>query len=243
MILIIASALGVRSTAFYLIIGFGVWIGFFLSGVHATIAGVLVAFTITARTKIREVEYAGNIRQLSIDFENEIPTRGSLTTQKQHQTIQEIKKLSMDAETPLQKVEYALHPYVAFVIMPLFALANAGIIIGGDFFSELVNPVSLGVAFGLLIGKFTGVLGFTWLMVRTGIASLPKRATWHHIIGVSALAGIGFTMSLFISALAFSNAAMINQAKYGILRASLIAGSLGLILLKYTGRRPYTEVN
>jgi len=237
LVLLMANALGVRSTAFYLIIGFGVWVGFFLSGIHATIAGVLVAFTIPARTKIKEGEYATNVRQLTFEFEQEIPNRGALTTPKQHETIEEIKKLSTAAETPLQKVEHALHPWVAMVIMPLFALANAGIIIGADFFSVLLNPVSIGVAVGLLFGKFIGVLGFTWLLVRTGLVALPKRATWGHMIGVAALAGIGFTMSLFISALAFKEAEMINQAKYGILLASVIAGSAGLLLLKLTKER------
>jgi NhaA family Na+:H+ antiporter len=237
LILVLANALGVRSTAFYLIIGFGAWIGFFLSGIHATIAGVLVAFTIPARTKIKEVEYATNVRQLTIAFEQEIPNRGALTTLKQHETIEEIKKLSTAAETPLQKVEYALHPWVAMVIMPLFALANAGIVIGTDFFSALLNPVSIGVAVGLLFGKFIGVLGFSWVLVKTGISTLPKRATWGHMVGVAALAGIGFTMSLFISALAFEEANMINQAKYGILLASVTAGSIGLLLLKLTKKK------
>lgn len=237
LILVLANALGVRSTAFYLIIGFGVWVGFFLSGVHATIAGVLVAFTIPARTKIKEEEYATNVRQLTFEFQQEIPSRGTLTTPKQHETIEEIKKLSTAAETPLQKVEHALHPWVAMVIMPLFALANAGVVIGADFFQALVNPVSIGVGLGLLIGKFAGVLGFTWLMVKTGMAPLPKRATWGHMVGVASLAGIGFTMSLFISALAFEEANMINQAKYGILLASVTAGSTGLLLLKLTKKK------
>jgi NhaA family Na+:H+ antiporter len=115
--------------------------------------------------------------------------------------------------------------------MPLFALANAGIVIGSNFFSSLVNPVSLGVAVGLLAGKFIGVLLATWLMVKFG-AQLPVKASWKQIVGVALLAGVGFTMSLFISGLAFTHPEMIDQAKYGILLASLLAGVLGVMVLK-----------
>jgi NhaA family Na+:H+ antiporter len=115
--------------------------------------------------------------------------------------------------------------------MPLFALANAGIVIGSNFFSDLLNPVSMGVAIGLLAGKFIGVLSATWLMVKFG-AQLPSKSTWKQIIGVALLAGVGFTMSLFISGLAFSQAVMVDQAKYGILLASLLAGLSGVMLLK-----------
>lgn len=230
--LTIGNILGIRSTLFYLVIGIAVWAGFIFSGVHATIAGVLVAFTVPARTKIDEKEYVSKIRSYTIDFENEIPQNGSLTSTEQHQTIEKIKKLSTDAETPLQKVEYSLHPWVAFVIMPLFALANAGIVIKTNFFSSLLNPVSLGVTAGLLAGKFIDVLSFTYLMVRLKFSELPHLATWNHMIGVAMLAGVGFTMSLFITGLAFSDPEMVNQAKYGILLASVVAGVAGIIFLK-----------
>ena len=230
-ILLIGNKLGIRSIVFYLVIGFAVWVAFLLSGVHATIAGVLVAFTIPARTRINEKSYAESLKKLLFDFEKQIPNNSTLTTSEQHHTIEKIKELSMDAETPLQKVEYALHPWVAFVVMPLFALANAGIIIGADFFTSLLNPVSMGVAIGLLAGKFIGVLLATWLMVKFG-AQLPAKASWKQITGVALLAGVGFTMSLFISGLAFTHPQMVDQAKYGILLASLLAGILGVVVLK-----------
>jgi NhaA family Na+:H+ antiporter len=230
-ILLIGNKLGIRSIIFYLVIGFGVWVAFLLSGIHATIAGVLVAFTIPARTRINEKNYAESLRKLLFDFEKAIPNNSTLTTPEQHDTIEKIKELSMDAETPLQKVEFALHPWVAFGVMPLFALANAGIVIGSNFFSSLVNPVSLGVAVGLLAGKFTGVLLATWLMVKFG-AQLPAKASWKQIVGVALLAGVGFTMSLFISGLAFTHPEMIDQAKYGILLASLLAGVFGVMVLR-----------
>jgi NhaA family Na+:H+ antiporter len=231
-ILIAGNILGVRSNAFYLIMGIGVWIGFLLSGVHATLAGVLVAFTIPASTKINEQAYAAHLRKLSHDFENEIPNNSTLTTPAQHLTIQQVKVLSLAAETPLQKIEYALHPWVAFLIMPLFALANSGIIIGADFFKAIINPVSIGVFSGLVAGKFAGILLFTWVMVKMGLAKLPYMTTWRHIMGVALLGGIGFTMSLFISGLAFKHPVFADQAKYGILIASVLAGILGSIVLR-----------
>ncbi|WP_421945049.1 Na+/H+ antiporter NhaA [Pedobacter sp.] len=233
-VLIIGNAMGIRSSAFYLIIGIVVWIGFLLSGVHATLAGVLVAFTIPARTKIDEEVYSNTLRKLTDDFDREIPSNSTLTTPDQHQTIQQVKHLSLAAETPLQKIEHALHPYVAFLVMPLFALANSGILIGADFFSAIINPVSIGVTVGLVLGKFIGILLFSFIMVKLRIAKLPEGGTWKHMIGVSLLAGIGFTMSLFISGLAFSNPQYVEQAKYGILIASVLAGILGTLVLRGT---------
>lgn len=237
LVLALGNALGIRSTLFYLLIGICVWGCFLSSGVHATIAGVLVAFTIPARTKIDEDEYVSCLNAYTNQFREAIPLKGSLTTAEQHQTIERIKQLSLDAETPLQKIEYGLHPWVAFVIMPLFALANAGMLIDSSFFTALLNPVSLGVAIGLLLGKFIGVLLFTWLMVKSGMADLPQFATWRHITGVAILAGVGFTMSLFITGLAFTNPEMVDQSKYGILISSVIAGSLGILVLRTTRYR------
>ncbi|WP_316744716.1 Na+/H+ antiporter NhaA [Pedobacter antarcticus] len=235
-ILFAGNRLGIRAVAFYLIIGLGVWAGFLLSGVHATIAGVLVAFTIPAVRKIDEKLFSSNLRRLSDEFEKDIPQSGTFTTAHQHHTIEEVKTLALAAETPLQKIEHALHPWVAFLIMPLFALANAGIIIGSDFFTAIQNPVSFGVILGLIVGKFVGVLVFTWLMVASGLSRLPENAEWKHITGLALLAGVGFTMSLFISNLAFQEPVYIEQAKYGILLASIIAGTLGLTMLKLTAK-------
>lgn len=236
-VLVLANRLGIRASMFYLILGIGVWIGFLLSGVHATIAGVLVAFTIPAVTKIDENSYSFHLKKLTNEFEKEIPSNSTLTTQQQHQTIQQVKNLSTAAETPLQKIEYALHPWVAFAIMPLFALANSGIIIGSDFFSSIINPVSIGVFSGLVLGKFIGILLFSWLMVKFGLSSLPQGADWKHMTGVALLGGIGFTMSLFISGLAFRNPEFVDQAKYGILIGSIIAGLFGSFVLRSSRTR------
>jgi NhaA family Na+:H+ antiporter len=231
LLLVLGNAMGIRSSLFYTIVGIAVWIAFLISGVHATIAGVLVAFTIPAVTKIDEQMYSNTLRRLSYDFEAEIPERGDLITPQQNRTIQKVKTLSLAAQTPLQTLEYSLHPWVAFGIMPLFALANAGIVIGSDFFSSLQNPISLGVAAGLILGKFVGILSFCWIMVKLKLARLPKHANWKHLTGVALLAGIGFTMSLFISGLAFKDQLFIDQAKYGILMASVFAGIAGTLVL------------
>jgi len=232
LILIGGNYIGIRNTLFYAIIGIGVWIGFLLSGVHATIAGVLVAFTIPAVTRINESDYSDHLKKLTYKFEQEIPSNSTLTTPSQHQTIQQVKNLSLAAETPLQKIEHALHPWVAFFIMPLFALANSGIVLGAGFLHAMINPVSIGVTAGLVLGKFIGILLFTWLMVRFGAGSLPEGAQWKHMIGIALLGGIGFTMSLFISGLAFNQAEYVEQAKYGILIASIIAGIAGSLVLR-----------
>lgn len=232
LLLFIGNLVGIRSILFYLIIGVVIWICFLASGVHATMAGVLVAFMIPARTKIDERNFVENVRFYSEKFELAMPQRGTLITSEQHQTIEKIKQLSTDAETPLQKVEYALHPWVAFVIMPLFALANAGMNIDNNFISSLNNPVSIGVISGLTLGKFTGVLLFTWLMVKLKLAALPTHVNWKHIMGVAMLAGVGFTMSLFVTGLAFKDGNMIDDAKYGILLASLVSGIAGTIVLR-----------
>jgi NhaA family Na+:H+ antiporter len=231
-ILIAGNAIGVRSSAFYLLFGICVWVCFYFSGVHATIAGVLVAFTVPAVTRISERKYSNTLRELSDKFDQEIPNNTTLLTPNQYYIIYEVKELSLAAETPLQKIEHNIHPWMAFVIMPVFALANAGIIIGADFFTAIQNPVTFGIMGGLLAGKFVGILLFTWFMVKIGGALLPAGANWAHVIGVALLAGVGFTMSLFISGLAFTNMEFVTQAKYGILLASVIAGVAGLLVLK-----------
>lgn len=238
LVLIMGNIAGIRNTLFYVIVGFlGIWLAFLLSGVHATIAGVLVAFTIPARTRIDEKEYLGKIKKLTATFEKEIPRDGSLLTEHQHLIIEDIKRVSSDAETPLQKMEHSLITFVAFVIMPLFALANSGVAIGKDFFSQLINPISLGIIAGLVIGKFIGVFTFTFLTVKMKLATLSDEVSWNSVRGIALLAGVGFTMSMFIAELAFQDKVMITQAKYGILVASFISGTIGVLFFKLQSKR------
>lgn len=238
LLLSLGNFLGIRSPFFYLVLGLVVWGAFLLSGVHATIAGVLVAFTIPARTILNEEEYVDNLRNYASQFEIANRQDGALISSEQYHLLERIKQISLDAETPLQKIENALHPWVAFLIMPVFALANAGMHIGSDFFNSMMNPVSIGVLAGLVIGKFVGVFSFSWLMVKSKLADLPAQSNWGQIAGISMLAGVGFTMSLFITGLAFDSDEMIDQSKYGILLASLLASTFGILTLKYLRPKP-----
>jgi len=233
-ILLGANAAGVRNTIFYAIVGIGgVWIAFMLSGIHATIAGVLAAMTIPARTAIDEKGFASKLKYLTGKFELADPNKKVLLTAEQMHLIEEIKTLSSSASTPLQKLEHTLHPLIVFVIMPVFALANSGIELSFSELSEtLFKPVSVGIILGLFAGKFIGIISISKLMVKLKIGHLPENTTWKHMYGVAFLAGIGFTMSLFVTQLAFDNEQLINQAKTGIVFSSLISGIIGYYILK-----------
>lgn len=226
-VMALANRLGVRSPLAYLLMGIGVWSAFLASGVHATIAGVLTAMTIPARSVLDEDKFvaAGRNFLKAVDDDDSVRER----------KIAAVHALEVSCEhvqTPLLRLEHALHPWVAFVIMPVFALANAGIPLGADFVASLAAPVTLGVTVGLVIGKQIGVTLFTWLAVRTGVATLPAGINWRSVSGLAWLAGIGFTMSIFIAGLAFDSPDTLIEAKAGILTASLIAGVVGYVMLK-----------
>jgi len=232
-VLIVANLAGIRRTVFYALIGFaGVWIAFIYSGVHATIAGVLIALTIPARTKIGETDYIDKLTIYLNKFRNESPdSKSTLLTKKQVHLISEIEDLNKKAHTPLQKLEHALHPVTAYFILPVFALSNAGVHIDGSIDDMLLHPISLGIIAGLVLGKFLGISILSKLVVKFKWAELPEGVTWRHIYGVAFLAGIGFTMSMFISDLAFKNEEFKQIAKVGIMAASLISALVGMIWL------------
>ena len=146
--------------------------------------------------------------------------------------LAQIKRLIYAADTPLQRLEHALYPLVSFVVMPVFALANAGISFTTISTDALLHPVSVGIFLGLLLGKCSGVVGACWIVTRLGWASFPSDMQWKHLYGLGVLAGMGFTMSLFITALAYKSEDLITYAKMGILAASLLAGIMGYMLLK-----------
>ena len=237
-----ANRLGVRRTAFYAIVGFlGVWMAFMFSGIHATIAGVLIALTIPVRTKVTEKEYVEELCTLVNKFEAEKPNDNPMLTQRQSHLVSKISKLTDDANTPLQKLEHALHPITAYFILPLFALANAGVRIEGNISDMLFHPVSLGIMAGLIAGKFIGIALFSRIMVKLKLAVLPEGVTWKQIYGIGLLAGIGFTMSIFISGLAFGSEDLEHIAKVGIFSASFIAGIAGFLLLRFMGGKTTTD--
>jgi NhaA family Na+:H+ antiporter len=233
LVLVIGNLLGVRSIVFYGAVGIGgLWLAFLLSGVHATIAGIVVALTIPANVKINDTHFVTKMKTLTKDFEQSTPNQVTLLTHEQLEIVEKIRFYSLAALTPLQRLEHALHPLVAFVVMPIFALANAGITFSGSFTENMFSQVSLGVILGLVVGKFVGIVGISTLLVRFRLASLPEGMTWRHIYGVALLAGVGFTMSLFITDLAFENPTLIIQSKIGIFMASIIGGIGGYLVLK-----------
>jgi Na+:H+ antiporter, NhaA family len=232
-ILLLANALGVRSIVFYGIVGIGgLWLAFLLSGVHATIAGVIAALTIPANVKIQDKQFVIKMNTLTNDFAKSTPNNVTLLTHDQLDIVEKIRFYSKAALTPLQRLEHAMHPLVAYVVMPIFALANAGITFSGNFADNLVSNVSLGVILGLALGKFIGIVAITKILIRLKLAVLPDGLTWRHIYGVAMLAGVGFTMSLFITDLAFVAPVHIIQAKIGIFIASIICGIGGFLVLR-----------
>lgn len=237
-ILMVANRMGIRRTAFYALVGlFGVWTSFLFSGVHATIAGVLIALTIPARPKITEQEFARKVKIKIQRFEEAESNKVSLLTDKQVYCIEEIDTIADDAHTPLQKLEHALHPIVAFIILPVFALANAGIVFEGKILDSFLSPITLGIIFGLVLGKSIGITVFSWIALKTGIAKLPEGTDWKGILGAAFMAGIGFTMSIFIAELAFEDAEIIKMAKIGIFSASIISAIIGLTLLSSRSKK------
>jgi NhaA family Na+:H+ antiporter len=150
-----------------------------------------------------------------------------LANDERHEVARRLEVATKLVDTPLQRMEHALHPWVTIVVMPIFALANAGVTVSSDLSNQLLSPIALGVVIGLLVGKPVGIVGASWLAVRMETAQLPRGVRWSHLVGVGCLAGIGFTMSLFITDLAFAHDESSISAKLGILVASAIAGALG----------------
>ncbi|MEW5931425.1 MAG: Na+/H+ antiporter NhaA [Gemmatimonadota bacterium] len=232
-LMLAANLLGVRGPILYLLLGIGLWAAFLASGIHATVAGVLAAMTIPARTRIDTAEFLDRGRALMDEFDAAgVEGENVLTNHGQQVVIQEIESACEAAQSPLQRIEHDLQPLVAFGIIPLFALANAGVHLPADFGSALAHPVTLGVILGLVLGKPLGITLFSWLAVRLGMAAMPAGVSWRALHGVSWLGGIGFTMSLFIAALAFPSGLLVDEAKVGILSASVLAGVVGWILLR-----------
>jgi NhaA family Na+:H+ antiporter len=159
-----------------------------------------------------------------------------MANEEQQAAIHALEEACEKVQPPLHRIEHALHPWVTFFIMPVFALANAGVALSGNFGETLVQPITLGVILGLLLGKPIGITLAAWFAVRTGVASLPTGVTWSHIHGAGWLGGIGFTMSLFIASLAFADESLLTMAKLGILTASLFAALIGSFLLIRTPR-------
>jgi NhaA family Na+:H+ antiporter len=227
-----ANRLGMRRPLPYVFVGIAVWAFFLISGVHATVAGVLLAFTIPGRTRIDCGALLEHGRRALKHFEAAASGgRSVLGDPAQHEALLELEEVTEAAQAPLQRIEHELQAVVAFVIVPLFALANAGVSLTGAGGGAVLHPVSLGIILGLVLGKPVGITLFSWLAVRLGLAELPVGVRWRHLLGVSCLGGIGFTMSLFVAALAFPAGPLGDVAKIGIFAGSLLAAAMGWLLL------------
>jgi NhaA family Na+:H+ antiporter len=236
--LILLNLLRVHRPFPYLLLGLGLWAATLASGVHATVAGVLLAFTIPASRRIEETPYVVYMREMLTEFERDATAVPDRITEDQSHALKAMEEASQAVQTPLARVEHALLTPVTVFIVPIFALANAGVSVREGVTDQFRNPIFWGVLLGLFVGKPIGVLGASWLAVRSGVASLPEGGTWRHVVGVSALCGIGFTMSLFIGNLAFAGAgALLVGTKFGILAASVLAGGVGALLLRGAQRK------
>ncbi len=228
----------IQSKMFYFGIGGAVWYLFLNSGIHSTIAGVLVAFTIPAKPLFDPKKYVRSMRnalsQFTADDYGSLNDKVILSNQ-QMDLLKQVESMSDKVISPLQDLEDTLHPVVNYFILPLFAFANAGIFLLDMDPSSIFEGVSLAVILGLVIGKFVGIFSFSWLSIILGLTPKPAGATWSMIASVSVLGGIGFTVSLFIANLSFgSNIDLLNHAKLGIVVGSILAGLLGFILLHIT---------
>ncbi len=236
--LFIANRLRTRSTLVYTVLGVALWLAFLASGIHATVSGVLLAFFIPAMAAINTKEFVENSRSILDRLNNDDDKKEDVLVNKKHQeAIQSLEVMTVHSETPLQRMERFLHPWVTFAIVPLFALANAGIPLG-NFSTAVTSSISLGVIFGLIIGKQIGITLFTWVAIKTKLSIMPSSVSWRQIYGVSWLAGIGFTMSIFITNLSLATPALVVQSKIGIIVASLICGIIGYSILRTTSTSP-----
>lgn len=235
-ILFLLNRLGTKSLIPYTILGIILWLAFLKSGVHATIAGVLLAFTIPASSRYNTNEFSDRVKQLIKSFdETGDHWKNVLNNAHRQHDVHAIETSCERVLTPLQRFEHGLHPYVAFFIIPVFALANAGVTLAGlDILGALLSPISLGIIVGLFIGKQFGIFAFSYIAVKLKLASLPEGINWKNLYGAGMLAGIGFTMSLFIAGLAFVDPALLDLSKIGVLTGSLLSGIVGFIYLKST---------
>jgi NhaA family Na+:H+ antiporter len=225
------NRLQARHALGYAILGALLWLAILKSGVHATVAGVLVAMAIPVRRSLDSQDFLDRSRGILDLFERS-------DTIDQRDAIRELEITCELAETPLARCEQALHPWVTYAILPLFALANAGVSLDGGLAAPLLHPVSLAIVAGLVLGKPLGIMGASFLAVRAGLTDLPREVSWRQVLGVSCLAGIGFTMALFISGLAFAGSGFQDIAKVGIMAASLISALLGVAVLIGLPQRP-----
>jgi len=228
----IGSQVNIRALSFYLTIGVITWFAFLESGVHATIAGVLIGLLTPARALYTNREFDQTARRI-LDYYPATSDDPEFQDLVEHEAIL-LADLARESVAPLNRLEHALHNWSSFLIVPIFALANAGVrLTGTDVGDSLTSSLALGVAFGLVVGKTVGVSLFSWIAIKTGLGRMPAGVEWRHILGVAMLAGIGFTVALFIAELAFTDAGLTDLAKIGIFVGSIISGLAGFVFLRF----------
>ncbi len=238
-VLIAFNRFGIHKPLPYFIVGVLMWASMLESGVHATIAGILTALAIPAKPKFNPHFFHEHMDVLVNKYHKlDKPNPDYQICDQQKAILQQIEKGAKRVQTPSARLEHSLHLPVALLIIPLFALANAGIAINfAEMDSLLIQPVTLGVMFGLIMGKVIGIAGVSWIAIKLGLAKLPNGATMSQLFGVSFLGGIGFTMSIFIADLAWEPGnELLLGAKTGILIASLVAGVVGFVWLRYIAK-------
>lgn len=237
--MVMLNRFGIHMILPYFIVGLFLWFFMLESGVHATIAGVIAAMAIPSKPKKAPITFTDDTRDLLNQYDTYPVDTDHNMHEKQKAILLKVKDKINDIDSPAARLEHSLHLPVALVVIPLFALANAGISIDFSSIGEtLVTPVSLGIIAGLILGKVLGIFGVAWIAIKTGIAKLPEGSTMNQIFGVAFLGGIGFTMSIFVADLAFlGNDALIFQAKVGILAASLFAGLFGYFWLRFVAKK------
>lgn len=228
--------LGFRSPAAYVLPALVFWVAMFESGVHATIAGVILGAITPAKSSVRKSTFVAAVRDTLPGGRESLDTR---EPEKNEVILGRIEELARQTESPLERLERHVHPWTSFLVLPVFALANAGVALSGEFIRQAFSSaVTLGVMLGLIAGKAVGVSGFAWLAVRLGWAALPAGVGWRHIMGAAVIGGVGFTVALFITGLAFTDKIFVEQAKVGVLAASLIAAIGGYLFLLLVSHGP-----
>ena len=239
-LLIVLNFGGIRHPLPYFLVTVALWFMLLDSGIHATIAGVLSAFAIPARPKYEPLRFSAHVRSLIDRFEaGSRRDKDILANDEQNAIARALEESAKMVRAPLQRLEHAFHLPVMLLVIPIFALTNAGVAIDADIFTAAFShPLTLGIVAGLVAGKFIGIAGICWLALKLGIGQLPEHTQFRHIAGVGLLGGIGFTMSLFIAELGFTSAEHLAMAKLGILTASVIAGVVGYGWLLLAARAP-----
>lgn len=240
--LMMLSYFNYYSKYLFFIAGVVVWVLFLKSGIHATIAGVLMALTIPLNRKTDTRLFYNRSKELLNTFMEDCSTQENKTvlSKKQLHTIDELEELTETTTSPLQHLEHNLHGWVSYLIMPVFALANAGVIF--NFSGDSNLALSINIALSMIIGNVIGIFLFSWLAIKLKISELPENVNFKQLAGVSFLGGLGFTMSLFINNLAYSDTVLVDSAKMGILIGSLIAGTLGYITIRMTVKPDVNQI-